>query len=607
MEWYGKLPEGWEVVRIKTICSEITKLTDKDDGNLLSVSQYTGVTEKKENIRKIGMHEAESLIGYKIVKKNDLVMNIMLAWNGSMGISKYNGIVSPAYSVFDFRENVNPWYFHYLFRTPEMTNYFKAYSTGVVESRLRLYPNIFVSLYTPLPPLPVQTEIVRYLDGKVSQINKLIESKRQEISLLQEYKRGIIDEELKGDWKKIPLKRILEESLQYGANDSGVPFQTDLPRYIRITDIALDGTLKTDDSKSLTKDVATPYMLQEGDILLARSGATAGKSFLYKEKYGSCAFAGYLIKANVRKDVLFPRYFIYFTNSSYYMDWKNSIFIQATIPNISAEKYNYLPIKLPPISEQRNIVERLDTRCGKIDRLIAGIERQVELLGEYKARLVSDTVTGKVAIQDIAAQESKEVSQQVKIIEFMPKHSKGYEDAVILTALVNSFGTNEHPFTAFDCQKFPYLLHRHLEGVAENYGKFAAGPYNPTLKYKTARPIALAKKYIREQTGLYKGFVADVNATEAVKYFLEWYSNEPLAWMQQFRYIPNRKNELELLTTVDMAIVELHGKRLLVTMQTVKDVIKQSKAWKDKLTRAIFSDENIERAIEWSYKHFGNN
>jgi type I restriction enzyme S subunit len=143
--------------------------------------------------------------------------------------------------------------------------------------------------------------------------------------------------------------------------------------------------------------------------------------------------------------------------------------------------------------------------------------------------------------------------------------------------------------------------------VAENYNKFAAGPYNPALKYKTARPIALKKKYIREYIGKYKGFVADENVPEAMNYFMEWYSNEPLEWIKQFRFIKNRKNELELLATVDMAIVDLRNDGLSVTMQAVKDLIKASDVWKDKLKRPIFSDTNIERAINWSYKLFGNN
>jgi len=182
----------------------------------------------------------------------------------------------------------------------------------------------------------------------------------------------------------------------------------------------------------------------------------------------------------------------------------------------------------------------------------------------------------------------------------------GYRDAVILVALVKLFGSEKYPFTAFDCQKFPYLFHRHLEGNTKGYKKFKAGPYNPSLKYKTARPIALGKNYIREQTGKYKGFVVSDNADEALGYFAKWYGDEPLKWLlERFSYIPKRKDELELLTTTDKAMVELRSENKPVTTQAVKDIIKKSSAWKGKLKRPIFSDANITRAIKWSNELFG--
>ena len=185
-------------------------------------------------------------------------------------------------------------------------------------------------------------------------------------------------------------------------------------------------------------------------------------------------------------------------------------------------------------------------------------------------------------------------------------YKEGYRDAVILVALVKTFGTEEHPFTAFDCQKFPYLFHRHVEGNATGYKKMPAGPYNPSLEYRTAKPIALSKKYIREHTGKYKGFMVSDNADEALRYFAKWYGDEPLKWLvERFRYLSNRKDELELLTTIDKAMVELRSTNKPVNTQAVKDIINKDSAWKDKLKRPIFSDANITRAIKWSNELFG--
>ena len=137
-------------------------------------------------------------------------------------------------------------------------------------------------------------------------------------------------------------------------------------------------------------------MLTRGDILFARSGATAGKTFLFDEDIKAC-FAGYLIKAQVSNKLL-PRYLMYYTRSGIYDQWKNSIFIQATIQNIGADKYANLRIPLPTIEEQKTIVSYLDTETMKIDKVLDTHKRQISLLQERKQIIINDVVTGKVKV-----------------------------------------------------------------------------------------------------------------------------------------------------------------------------------------------------------------
>ncbi|MDR0683432.1 MAG: restriction endonuclease subunit S [Dysgonamonadaceae bacterium] len=636
--WLQKVPEGWDITRIKHICSEIIELNEQDEGNLLSVSQYTGVTEKKNKTDKVGMHEAESLIGYKKVKKDNLVMNIMLAWNGSLGISQFDGIVSPAYAIFKFSDNCNPWFFHYLFRTLEVTNYFKAYSTGVVESRLRLYPYIFLSLSTIKPSLIEQNKIVRFLDVKVSAIDRLIEAKRRRIELLKEWKRAAINEEFCPQITHINAYSIRENQRNLRTKiEEGVRFRTlfSLGKGLNITkaDLKDEGIpcvnygeihskygFEVNPETHRLRCVDENYfetnpqsLLNNGDFVFAdTSEDIAGSGNFTFLNSSKTTFAGYHTIIARPKQKMNSRFVAYLFDSDYYREQIQKEVSGVKVFSITRSILNDTIISLPAENIQQQIVKKLDAKCSKADNLLAKLQDEISLFTEYKTRLINDVVTGKVDVQNsVATSVIKSVVTQAQVIDIVPKqsksHSKGYEDAVILAALVNAFGTEQHPFTAFDCQKFPYLLHRQIEGVAANYNKFAAGPYNPELKYKTARPIALKKKYVKEYLGQYKGFVADKNAPEAMKYFTEWYGNEPLEWIKQFRFIKNRKNELELLTTVDMAIVELRENSRLVTMLSVKDLKKKSPAWKDKLARQIFSDDNIERAIKWSYKLFGNN
>ncbi len=161
-EWIGEVPAHWVVRRFKyIICEKDSRSTDGKE-QLLRVSQYTGVTRR---LRSDGLDEpdtrAESLVGYKRVAPNELVINIMLAWNGSLGVSQYDGIVSPAYCVYRFGYDAMPWYYHHLLRSPSYKARIKALSTGVVESRLRLYSDDLFRLEALLPPPDEQAAIVR--------------------------------------------------------------------------------------------------------------------------------------------------------------------------------------------------------------------------------------------------------------------------------------------------------------------------------------------------------------------------------------------------------------------------------------------------------------
>lgn len=199
--------------------------------------------------------------------------------------------------------------------------------------------------------------------------------------------------EIPKGWEVKKLKYLIRKPLQYGANESGVEYDESLPRYIRITDITMDNKLKDDGKLSLEYDKAKPYILEDEDLLFARSGASVGKTFLYKREYGFSAFAGYLIKASFDKIKVSPSYFYYNTLSSSYESWKQQAFTQATIQNIGADKYNTLIVPSPPLSEQQAIADFLDAKCAEIDGLLADLDAEVKTLAEYKKSIIVETVT----------------------------------------------------------------------------------------------------------------------------------------------------------------------------------------------------------------------
>jgi type I restriction enzyme, S subunit len=195
------------------------------------------------------------------------------------------------------------------------------------------------------------------------------------------------------DWEVKRLKFVLKEPLKYGANESADDDDRELPRYVRITDVDERGNLRDETFRSLPIEVAKHYLLQEGDILFARSGATAGKTFLYDSSWGVCAYAGYLIRARIDTHKASSRFLRYFTDSATYWGWISANFIQATIQNVSAEKYANLPIALPPVGDQRAIADFLDRETARLDTLLGKKRELIERLEEKRTALISRTVT----------------------------------------------------------------------------------------------------------------------------------------------------------------------------------------------------------------------
>ena len=198
--------------------------------------------------------------------------------------------------------------------------------------------------------------------------------------------------EIPENWKICRLKHILRMPMQYGANETGIKYDENLPRYIRITDISNNNQLKDVGKLSLSFEQAEGYYLKEGDILFARSGATVGKTFIYEGKYGKCAFAGYLIRASLKKNVI-PKFVYYYTLSKGYETWKNMIFVQATIQNIGADRYSNLEITLPEINEQKKIVAYLEKKCGKIENIIQNSKTSIEEYKKLKQAIIIRGVT----------------------------------------------------------------------------------------------------------------------------------------------------------------------------------------------------------------------
>lgn len=199
--------------------------------------------------------------------------------------------------------------------------------------------------------------------------------------------------EIPANWQVRRLRYLASGPLMYGANEAASETDPSFPRFVRITDISEDGSLRPETFRSLPSEIAEPYLLREGDILLARSGATVGKTFIYRKEWGKACFAGYLIRFSCNRDLLLPDFLFCFTQSHIYWSQVRRGTIQATIQNFSAEKYGEILLPLPPLNEQRAVIAFLDREIKRIDALIEKKQRQIELLQEKRTALISHAVT----------------------------------------------------------------------------------------------------------------------------------------------------------------------------------------------------------------------
>ena len=218
--------------------------------------------------------------------------------------------------------------------------------------------DVIKNLRIPLPPLPEQTRIAAILD----QADKIRQKRRRAAALADEFLRSVFLE-MFGDpvsnpkgWEVRTLGELTVSKPSYGASASAIDYDGE-HRYIRITDILDNGDLSIDSkSADISIDEIPKYTLEDGDLLFARSGATVGKTFLYKKHIGKSLYAGYLIRFQFDKQKVMPEYVFYFTKTNAYKTWINSHMKTVAQPNINAQQYSELTITLPPLEVQRNFL-----------------------------------------------------------------------------------------------------------------------------------------------------------------------------------------------------------------------------------------------------------
>jgi type I restriction enzyme S subunit len=350
-------------------------------------------------------------------------MNIMLAWKKAQGVSDYHGIVSPAYSVYALRSKANPRFIHYLARTQIYADYFKSFSSGVIDSRLRLYPDTFLGLKTDLPPEDEQTAIATFLDHQTAKIDALIAEQQRLIELLQEKRQAVISHAVtKGLNPDAPMK------------DSGVEWLGEVPEHWEVCRVKAVSAFTTSGPRGWSErvgDVGALFVqsgdltnvmgvgfegckrvlvsddaetartkLQDGDVVVCITGAKTGNVAVC-EKVPETSYVNQHLCLIRPSERVYPRFLAMILKSGYGQTYF-SLAQYGLKQGLSLENVREAPVILPPRDEQSMIIELMNDWASRCSLLLAELDRTIFLLQERRSALISAAVTGQIDVRGLA-------------------------------------------------------------------------------------------------------------------------------------------------------------------------------------------------------------
>ena len=412
IHWLGEIPAHWQEKRGKYFFREIDERSQTGEEELLSVSHTTGVTPRSQ--KNVTMFKAESYVGHKVARPNDVVINTMWAWMSALGVSKNVGIVSPAYGVYRplNPEDFLPEYVDYLLRTPMLRWEYICRSTGIRASRLRLYPDKFLDIAFPCPPREEQEHIVAFLRAKDAQVRRLIRSKRKLAEIASERLKlathdamkspGTYEARLEVATKLVsrPVRRTEAESfIPVGLFNRG------------------RGLFKKPETLGDELGDSDFFWIEAGDLIISGQFAWEGAVALADDDaHGCIASHRYPILRGIT-GVVDTAYLLAFLRSDYggvLLDLHSRGAAGRNRP-LNVWSLRKEKISIPPMEEQEKVKRLVELEASVRRRLRSEIDRILE----YRERLIADVVTGKVDVRhvEIAAPADEQISDEDDAVE----------------------------------------------------------------------------------------------------------------------------------------------------------------------------------------------
>ena len=381
----------WKKVKLGDCIKEVNERTTKNNQYEVLTSSKSGIYSQEEYFDK--QVASKDNTGYKIIKRGQFTYRSM-SDNGTFTINRLEnkdiGIVSPAYPVFEVT-NINAEYLKYFFQSEEFRKAIYNLSQGSTRTALKYKDLSNIDIL--LPSIEEQEKIVKTLkklDFIIEKYRNLLEEKDKLIK--SQFTEMFEDKE----FKEKTLDEISIISGEYGSNVSAMEYDETLPRYVRITDITENGKLDQNSLASPKNETnIEKYLLQYGDILFARTGATVGKTYLYDESDGICIYAGYCIRFRLNTKIVNPEYIFRYTQTRQYLKWVDIVKRGGAQPNINSKQYGSIIIPIPPIELQNKFEEFVK----QVDKQKLLLEQQKQNYENLKKGLMQKLLTGKVRVK----------------------------------------------------------------------------------------------------------------------------------------------------------------------------------------------------------------
>lgn len=411
--WLNSIPSHWASLKFKKLFDEIN-IRNYPQLQLLVASQNMGVVPK--NIYGKRTVEAQKdLDKLKLVMPDNFVISLR-SFQGGIEYSIHKGIISPAYTILKQKLDNNSLFFKYLFKSFSFIKLLQLCVTGIREGQNIDYDTLKEHII-PIPPREEQDKIVAYLDYQISNINKLILSKRKQITLLEEYKKTKISEvvtkglnpnvEMKDsgiDWigqipKHWDIKKLKDIGIfiheKYGKNSSKL-------EYIALENIiSFSGKLvHTDNNYNLSQSI----ICKKNDILFGKLRPYLAKIYICENN--ACCSQEFSVFRAIN---IFYKYIFFIYISHIFIDLVNSSTYGTKMPRANNNFIQNISVPIPQLNEQKEIAAYLDNLTFKLDNLISKHKLYIEKLEEYKKTLISDVVTGKIDVRDIVIPEYEKV------------------------------------------------------------------------------------------------------------------------------------------------------------------------------------------------------